>query len=95
MSNPAVPTTIPVIPPIKIPTKKVNKNKEEIEKNILPVCRVTVQLCIFNVEGILTNKLVAENIFFIFLFKPPIYIWCPQTIIPRIQIANILITIWS
>jgi len=78
-----------------MPTRKVNKKREGTEKKRLPVCSVTVQLCIFRVEGILTNRLVAENMFFIFLLRPPTYMWWPQTIIPSRHIANILITMWS
>jgi len=90
-----MPNTIPVIPPSKIPIKKIKTNNNCTEKYKLPVCRVTIQEWIFRVEGILTNKLVAENRFFSPLFNPPTYIWCPQTIIPRRHIAAILITIWS
>jgi hypothetical protein len=92
MSKPLVPQTIPVAPPKRIPTKNVNKNKLDIENKKLPVCNVVIQLCILSVEGILTKRLVDVNMFFIPLFKPPIYMWCPQTIEPSKHMANIDIT---
>jgi hypothetical protein len=81
-----------VIPPRRIPVKKIKIQISCTEKCKLPVCRVAIQECIFNVEGMLTNRLVAENRFLSPLFKPPTYIWCPQTIEPNKQIAPILIT---
>jgi len=69
-----MPKTIPVIPPIKMPVKKIKIQISWTEKWRLPDCNVAIQECIFRVEGILTNKLVAEKRFFSPLFSPPIYI---------------------
>lgn len=64
-----------------------------MEKCRLPDCKVAIQACILRVDGILTNRLVAEKRFLRPRLSPPMYMWCPQTMEPSRQMAPMLITI--